>query len=577
MPESITVKGKPGLYLPLGSPFASEKFEGKRLEDLINRDAIKKMMNSGNSGAEGIEVYEASPDMAAAHEIDPETLTYLAEYQLADMPLDLQAYMDQAMAALKSKQEISIPDIPPEHAGTVSPASPLYIKGDSTVTPNLSEEEPFLRIPLNDMGKLVKKVTKITPNGRFGLKIPVIPKLKDNLRLKIPALGIPDYIEGTIEGNNLLFVDDSERDFNPREQLYKDGKGNYELWIYAQIFGACEGVIEPAIVFDWNAATIDTEALNSSNGSSSTFSEVYKIGNNLGEFLGGGAKFKKVLGYVYMTGMGTNTNDIEMTVGIGNETQKRFLQDMKPTFTVDNGVADGSLTTSSFTDFDKRHLELTPVFDNNGGELKVDISIKDWVIYKNTDDIYNISLKCWLFALIPLDLKVIKAAPGGEAAFDRDKIEDIQSRYVMLMDLGDMLKKKPPEGEEGEDGEVESDLFGRKPGEDNALQSIARMDIGFSKSDINIIDPGRLVVLVQTRTDNKLMSFSKNAFLRYPGEVLNDIPFSPKFYILLEKDKKEDGTYENFGSFMIKGLNNPRFDFRLYVEAKTALQYTLGL
>jgi len=267
----------------------------KRLENLVKRDKIIEMMNGNSSGAEGIEIYEVSPSMAESLNIDPKVLTYLVEYQLADMPLDLQEYMDKAMEALKSKREISIPDIPPEHAGYVSPSSPLYINEDGN--PVRSEEGPFLMIPLNDMGKLVQMVTRKFPDGKsgkFGLKIPDIPEtsnLVTNLQLKIPALGITDYIYGQWKDNELFFVNDSRDDFYPREKLKIEGRDSYELWIYARIFGACEGTIEPAIIFEWFSALIDTGAAGSSS-----FKEKYDIGDSFGDFLGGAASFKKSIG-----------------------------------------------------------------------------------------------------------------------------------------------------------------------------------------------------------------------------------------------------------------------------------------
>ena len=69
MPEKITVKGSPGLYVPLGSPFTGMK-EGERLEDLISPDKIREMMNKGASKAERMEIYEVSEAMAKKHGID---------------------------------------------------------------------------------------------------------------------------------------------------------------------------------------------------------------------------------------------------------------------------------------------------------------------------------------------------------------------------------------------------------------------------------------------------------------------------------------------------------------------------
>jgi len=564
MPESITVKGNPGLYVPLGSPFAGMDPD-ERLEQLIRKDNIKKMMNNADSDAREMEVYEVSPQMAINHNIDPDLLTYLVDYQLADMPLNLQTYMDKAIDALKSKREISIPAIPSKYAGVDLSNHPLYFKNeDGDLTDNINEEGPFLKIPLNDMGKLVKEVTR-NEDGKFGLKIPEInknPDLKKYLWLKIPALGIDDYIEGEPEDGELFFVDRSGSPFYPRENLQKSGS-NYELWVYAKITGACEGTIDPEIVFEWESAQIDT-----GEADASSFKEEYNIGNSLGNFLGEGTSFKEVSGYVYMTGIEDN-GPFEMNVYIdGSDTQIRYLKNAAPSFTVgDDGLAYGNLTNSSFTDKPdgtshiKEPLDLAPIFTKDGGKINVDIIIEDWWIYYNPEDIYDTSIHCRLLVLIPLDLKITGECiqPTREEGNPDDK------EYVML-EL-EALKKGLGKGD---------DLFNRKPGEDNALKDIKYVDINlmFSKNDINIIDSGRLAILVTKTTNDgkisRLLEFKNNNKLRLSGSFLNDIPFNPTFSVLLERDK-----FQDFGSFQILRQNNPKFDFKIYIQAKAKLEYTL--
>jgi len=272
-----------------------------------------------------------------------------------------------------------------------------------------------------------------------------------------------------------------------------------------------------------------------------------------------------------------HSNDVRMDVSIGNYTQTKYLADARPqvTFDKDKGTVTGDLDTSSFIDngiYNTKPLELETIFDGENKTLKVDIELDaSWTITYDPNGSYDTKILSRLFILVPLDLKVDKVP--------EDAPDNIKEKYVML-DFGDILNKKSPDGEtDGETGsKTGGDLFGRKPDGDNALKDITYMDIGlkFSPSDINIIDPNKLAVLVTTNDGGRLLQFKeKNPSLRFEGNTLNNIPFSPNFSVLLEKDENK-----TFGSFKILRQNNqvkPKFDFKLYVEAKAALVYTMEL
>jgi len=569
IPKSITIKGEPGLYVPLGSPFAGMN-DKDRLENLISPEEIKKMIvdgvsASGNLGR--INVYEASNSMVVNTLGNGynNVLTYLVEYQLADMPLNLQTYMDQAIEALNKKEGgISIPDIPPEYEDSVSSYNPRYVTENGDLTEN--EERPFLRIPLNDMRKLVKEVKRST-DGKFGLKIPVITGIKDNLQIRIPALGINDYIYGTPEGNDLLFVDESGEPFVPREQLDENG----DLLIYARISGACEGTIVPEIVFDWETAKIDTEATGNS-----AFKEEYPIGNSLGKnFPIKGVSLNKVSGYVYMSGIGNNNDSepITMTVGIANNVdQVRFLQDASlPSLTYPDGTVEGSLTTSSFTIDNNDPLELAPVFENDGGVLKVEISIPGLEI--SHDENIDTSIKCKLFVLIPLVLNVSDS--DNQLPNINVNGNNIKQNYVPL-DFDNSFF----------DGlDDTSDLFGRKDGdgEENIIDSIEYVKITLQKINITIIAPKNLAVLINRHDADasnsagyQLLEFTEGKELPLYSEFIKT-PFIPKFTVLL---KKGTSGIDNPGSLRILRTDptkKPAFDFNLDVTAKTALEYKIKL
>ncbi|MDR1127533.1 MAG: hypothetical protein LBL06_05330 [Treponema sp.] len=108
MPESIIVKGKPGLHVPLGSPFVGdnanivEKYLGMKSilemmggtlnsEENSLSNGIRMMggtLNSEeNSLPNGIRIYEYKPTGSSG------TKTFIIHYQIASMPYDLGQYM----------------------------------------------------------------------------------------------------------------------------------------------------------------------------------------------------------------------------------------------------------------------------------------------------------------------------------------------------------------------------------------------------------------------------------------------------------------------------------------------------
>jgi hypothetical protein len=292
--------------------------------------------------------------------------------------------------------------------------------------------------------------------------------------------------------------------------------------------------------------------------------KIYPIGNN-GDFMGGEVSFDNVKGYVSISGLECN-GPINMTVTINGSPQKRELNkpDKEPEKTLIDTKPDGTeivninLRDSCFKD-DTTPLNLTPLFKSGGANLQVDISIKGLELHRGGN--YKKDVKFSLFLLIPLDLKV-----SGEIA-DPNVPQDIKAKYVKL-DLGESFK----------DNLWDGDLFGREPEEENNL-GIEYMKIGIKKTNINLIDkPGRFAVLATTTENNPenspLMVLEDNQYLKISSGSPDALLYSPKLYILLEKDKNNNGTYETFGSFKILRQEKLSFDINLYVEVKTALKYT---
>jgi hypothetical protein len=557
IPESLTVKGNPGLYVPLGSPFANMKDED-RLENLISANKIKEMMNSKASAVDTdneLSVYEVSVSMAQNCGISAELQTYMVKYPLTEMPLNLEEYLNDSMSEVNEKKDISIPEIS-GLTGPLPPGSYYYIYGDGTSDINEDPNNPFFKVPLNDMVKLVKKVTRDS-TGRFGMEINYTPQLAEYLEIEIPAFGI-NYKKGTpdsaVNPTKLIYADQSGSDFTPRNDLHKNGDDS-ELLVYARISGPCAANIEPGIVFEWLKAIINTDDM----GDSGAFNVEYPIENSLGNFLGGGVSFKKVDGYVYMSGI-ISEEPIVMTVDIGGgNIQTRNLQEAMEPFSInhDTNVVNGNLTTSSFTSDNPAPLNLTPIFETEDATLKVVINIQDMEI-ENNDDIAGRSVKFNLYVLIPMDLKVSEVPEKGAPNVNADGV-NIKDNYVQL-DLGDMLAKIG-----------EGDLFGRKKGkEDNLLKDIDFVELTLKGVDISIMKKENLKLLVKTNNNYKLLEFKEGASLKFDGSSLG-VPFSPEFIVLLKKDVVSG----SFGSFEILRTVAPKFDFRLEVKAKAKIDYTM--
>jgi len=586
MPESITFKGSPTLYVPLGSPFPKDE---ESLVDLISKENVKKMLSDpiAQAGVENeLTIYEVAPQLVNILPVDPKleskVQTYLARYHLAEMPLKLEEYTKKAMDTVNKQEQFKIPAIP---------SSP-YVKYPIFLTEkgpkndgDVGYDEPFIKIPLANMAKLVKSVER-SENGVFGLEIGYSADLAKNLELKIPGLGF-DWMTGIPTGDDgkpnntnptkLRYYSADKKMFYPQAE-YEDESiipdlevGN--LSIYAKITApfSTATTSTPNLIFDWENAVIDTmpageEALGS-------LMKKYPINNNLGEFLGKDVTFKKIYGYLYMSGVnGVNVGKSSMSIELLDSDvtfkEKEDLVDVAvPDFPLDGGefgMRYGDILLKPNMMSLPKPIELQDILRARKATLQVGIFIKEMRI-KNGDDGLDQALQFDLIILIPLDLKVSNQAPAGIVTTDKESI-NIQD-YVML-DLKDALKNISKDG----------DLLGRKEGEDNALKDIESVKIGlkYSKSDINIIDPTTLAVLVTndklSNNKNRLVSFSERDASVMLDNVFLTNPFIPKFTVLLKKDAGKD-----YGSFQILRPEKPSFDFKLDVEAKVAFEYKLNL
>jgi len=551
IPESITIKGNPGLYIPLGSPFAGGQVR-EWLEDL-NPSKLEEMMGGADDGPKFYD-YKISEEMAAEHGITPNIQTYLVKYPLTKMSLNPGNDIFDAMENA-NPGGVNIPSIPGLPA--LSPGDYYYFHENDIPDKTDDVNKPFLRIPLKEMEKSISKITRDS-NGRFGLEIAYNEQFKQHLQLKIPAFGIDSYKAGEQDPVNpakLLYVNEDGTDFEPNTALHKS-PADGEILVYARISGLCSGELKPKMLFEWKTAEVIIGGTNND-----AFKMEYPIGNSLGDFLGDKASFKKVEGYVFMHGL-KSSNDIKITVDINNNSgysdqQKGKLTEKKPEFNINETtkIAEGNITDSSFTSDTnpvKHYLDLAPIFKPDDAKLSANIDITSLTITHSEES----DAEFGLYVLIPLELEV----HGDEAPDVNVDGVNIKQEYVIL-DLGDDAPSKAGTGD---------DLFGRKDGDDKMFGEfgdIEYVEIILRGVDITI---DGFALLIKNKDEYSLLEFKENESLKFDGKSL-DRPFNPNLYILMKKDK--DTTDK--GSLKFLRSQTPRFDFKIDVRAKAKIEHTI--
>ncbi|MCL2155450.1 MAG: hypothetical protein FWH53_07295 [Leptospirales bacterium] len=556
VPESITIKGSPELYVPLGSPFDKEK-EG--LVDYISTDKIKEIMNK--DGDNKLEIYEYMG--SAINGIADDTLTYLVHYPIADMQLELDEYVESVIKDNDVETSIKIPAAASSLGPIFNQQFPTgcYLTNEGSAEQTFDEEKPTLSIPLDDMVKLVREVN-VT---ELALEIPYSVEFEDNILISIPAFGIINEQRGTPspDGKWLRFVNSTKTKFEPRVDLAKGNtKNKNSLDIYVKLEGPVSGTIDIKIVFDWIEATIDATG--------NDFEGEYLIENEdaLSNFLGG-AKFKKVLGYMYVDGIEDPTPPLENTIALEalnvntnttilNESSKFYRAD-KPDL---RDPFDEDIPTPSITPID-----LTAVLNSGANtNLKYKINLAEWKIYRNA--LQSEKITADLIIMLPLELEIRGTA---EYTFP---INGDDFKYIQL-DLEDIYTK-----------DDDKDIFGRDGDDDGLLRNLDWVEISIKslekndddlRKSITAIDPKLIAILVEFGTEKRLISSATGWELGRLDSTNYAYPFSPDFKVLLEKDKKTNGTYEDYATFKVKRPDpgeELKFDFNVVVEAKVKIDET---
>jgi hypothetical protein len=537
VPQSVTIKGKPGLYVPLGNPF-NKLGPGERLEGFLTLEKVREMM-----GSEDGEVYVYD---YRGSDVDPNVQAYLAHYPLARMNLKLQEYVDEAL--LNDDGEPISFDIPPQYSNEENwdyfRSEPdyvdgLYLAGEEGI--KTSEGEPTFKIALVDMAKLVKKV-----EGTFGFETPYDPSLAAHLQVKIPAFGITSYIPGVQKDDMLQFLEE-DTTIHPQTDL---SETNGFLYIYIKMVGPCSGQIESDVVFDWTEAIIDTV--------DESFEGEYQIKNSLKEFLGSGVDFKEVKSYIYVDGIEDDgallnlehvykdDNDIIITDSLANgELEPKSWQP------VTGDIFTKSISTLYHSLKNEEHIDLTNVLNRNeASSLKHQILIEEMEVINNEalDKMFSADL----VILIVMDFKV----------HDEDPMVAGYSKLEMggaLPDPGD------------------KDLFARKGTDDDFLNNMEMVKISLKKIEKGVVD-GKLTILVvnPNQKTGKAKYHRINIDSPDPSLTLKmdelPFPFTPKFKILLKNESEKD--YAELRIKRKKPGDKP-VGFSLTIESRADLNYTV--
>jgi len=523
VPQSVTVKGNPELYLSLGSPFSQLK-EGERLEDYISAAKIEEMMG----GKENVTAYEYLPPGLGPD--DPKA--YVVHYPIAEVQHNVTDYVNDAFSDDKRQPPYNIP------ANLSSFPVELTREGDP-------QGAPLFKISFSDMYKKVIKVE----SGPFGIDLDYSADFENYLWLKIPAFGMDTWTQGVKEGDKLRFYNSGKTEF-----VLADLTSQGELEIYVQVSGPCSGTIDPQPVFEWTTADVKL------TGKDGTQEGQRKIENFLGKFLGEGVEFKEARGYIYAHGIDNTATIMLQEVG-GAElvaSGTPLLNKPKISFP-DPFIMDLSQHPHSIdpNDLDgEEFIDLTGLVNNpDSSTLRYEIAASQMTIQNNEGQMTGDNITVDLVILLPLDF--IVTMPSSKPG------------YVKL-DMGDVFDPK------GND-----DLFGRKGKDDDFFSNINGATI-FVKKFQNTVIKTVLDEPISVLVNSTGSSFPKVIDLKEGDATLplqlnsNELlyPFTPKFEILLKEDSPGAGA-----EFKILRQENPDdppiFDFSLTVEAKTDLNVKL--
>lgn len=525
IPESLRVTGKPGVYLPLGSPFGAS---GKSINDYIGREKIQEMINppseeSGTGSGNKVVLYDYQGDGTA--ELDVQT--YLVRYEIARLNLNLGTHIQEA-------DDITVPQLViPVVPGSPETFSSVYItKSGISPTPPL---EPLFEISLGAMERWLQDVKLDTTAG---ITIQGGTGLENTLKLKIPQLGIADYSQGTPDSNGDLKFTGNGYTLFTTTGTDEEKEASTKIEIYAQLVGPPQdGTYQMELNFEWTEATLYP-------GTDGKFTGTYTINfGDLTDYLGN-ARLKTVPAYVFINGLPSNT-DGKMALSIESRNlvtdqpidSKSLSEDF---FDDQTSTATGAIPSSSISEA----IELCDLFTTSSSALAYTITVQSAEITPQSD---NQTITAELLIKIPLEFQVT----GHEITVNNTSYNEL---------------KLDPLKELSESDDIQ-DLFGRTgEDEDDVLTGLERVDLTFYKYKNTIIEG--LHLLVRNDTLDQLLDLEEGAGASAPASLNLDAsyPFNPVFKVLVKKDE----------TLKIKPLaGDQKLDFSLAVEAQAAIDQTI--
>ncbi|MDR2536299.1 MAG: hypothetical protein LBD29_09755 [Treponema sp.] len=251
LPESVAVKGDPGLYVPVGNISEVGGENNIKISSYISHEKIQEMMNKNDADSPiGVYEYEKS---------SLEALTYLIHYPIAEMNLNLTEYV-QAIDAAKS-----IPD-----------STEGFIQGTGGYI--------SIPIPLGTMPQWIKTIT----NAQFTITLTMHGSGTVEVKFNKGPSADVEQSKPFSEGGTVSFDSGPIPLFNPQEGITISVK-------------APPGTsFSPSFDFDWEQAAVVPNN-NNEEGKFTGFLEDLDV-TSLTRFLGD-VEFREVLGYVYVEGL----------------------------------------------------------------------------------------------------------------------------------------------------------------------------------------------------------------------------------------------------------------------------------
>jgi hypothetical protein len=482
IPESVTVKGTPGLYVPLGSPFAGSGEGGgaASFSDYLSEAKIREMLGD-----------DENMDLVAWDDPDHTGVqAYRVRYRVADINTDLSEY------ASKLEVGASESDLGGFIPGTGAPVA--------------------LPLPLKSMS-WAHSITNVT----IGVKLTFLAAV-DLSQVSVvfggaASGGTPAPTSGSV--TEVTYTSNQIAMFNPETDE-----------VTAAIKAPAGVYYKPELVFNWATATIALEDGAKEGAYPINFS-------SFGSFLGEGTEFAAIDGYLYQHASGSNLT-ISGTLGASNDKYAMVWED--GTTESVHEVSDELLWGSDYTrpnptnDPDTElKIDLTGLFDQ-GLTFNYGLNVQEVAINSAESSGTNkSSSQIYLVILLPM-----KFALTGEPALYTDMNENPAGFYsgdYRKLDL-EMLQGM------GGDG---SDLLGRSGGGDDMFSDIEYITLSFYDYSNNIIDglflgitTGEHTQFVPLNTTTlKLNDITfKQADTAYP--------FAPKFELLVPAGTDATSTFQ---------------------------------